>query len=91
MLWPQGRPQMHAAAIFTGWLSCLSTLKAGVPWISLLQCVYLAVLPTETKTQEEESSNPNVELKRWTAEMEALPMLHLTQSQYNSEVFFGSL
>lgn len=59
--------------------------------MDLLQCMHLAVLTTETKTQEEESSNPNVELKWWVAELEALPMLHLSQSQYNSEVFFGSL
>lgn len=59
--------------------------------MDLLQCMHLAVLPTETKTQEEGSSNPNAELKRWIVELEALPMLHLTQSRYNYEVFFGSL
>lgn len=49
--------------------------------MALLQHVCLAVLPREIKTQEEESANPNAELKRWGEKLEAFPLFHLSQRQ----------
>jgi len=59
--------------------------------MALLQQVCLTVLPGEIKKQAEESSNPDAELRRWIEELEAFPVLHLSQRHYSSEVFLDSL